>query len=84
LALAGGGTRTSSLNGAKILRQTPSGVQQIPVQLKKVLQAKATDMPMLRGDVLFVPGSAAKSVAFRSAEAAMSMTTALAVIAVHP
>src|SRR5258706_12212494 len=62
LALAGGSTRTSSLNGAKILRQTPSGVQQIPVQLKKVLQAKATDMPMVRGDVLFVPGSAAKSV----------------------
>ncbi len=84
LALAGGGTRTSSLNSAKILRQTPNGVQQIPVRLKKVLQAKATDMPMVKGDVLFVPGSAAKSVAFRSAEAAMSMTTALAVIAVHP
>ncbi len=84
LALAGGGTRTSSLNSSKILRQTPTGVQQIPVQLKKVLQAKATDIPMLKGDVLWVPGSAAKTVAFRTAEAAMSMTTALAVIAVHP
>ncbi len=84
LALAGGGTRTASLNNSKILRQTPNGVQQIPVQLKKVLQAKATDMPMIKGDVLFVPSSAAKSVGYRSAEAAMSMTTALAVIAVHP
>jgi len=33
------------------------------------LQAKATDMAMIKGDVLFVPGSAAKSVAFRGAEA---------------
>ncbi|HUM04684.1 MAG TPA: polysaccharide biosynthesis/export family protein [Terriglobales bacterium] len=84
LALAGGGTRTASLNNAKILRQTPSGLQQIPVPLKKVLQAKAADVAMLKGDVLFVPSSTTKSVAFRSAEAAMSMTTALAVIAVHP
>jgi polysaccharide export outer membrane protein len=84
LALAGGGTRTASLNSAKILRQTPNGVQQIPVHLKKVLQAKATDMAMIKGDVLFVPGSATKSVAFRGAEAALSMTTALSVLAIHP
>lgn len=84
LALAGGGTRTASLNGAKILRQTPNGVQEIPVHLKKVLQAKAADMPMVKGDVLFVPGSATKSFAYRSAEAAFSMTTALGIIAVRP
>ncbi len=34
LALAGGGTRTSALNKTKILRQTPNGVQEIPVNLK--------------------------------------------------
>jgi polysaccharide export outer membrane protein len=84
LALAGGGSRTASLNNAKILRQTPTGVQEIPVHLKKVLQAKAADVPLIKGDVLFVPGSAAKSVAYRGAETALSMTTALAVIAVHP
>jgi polysaccharide export outer membrane protein len=83
LALAGGGTRTASLNGAKILRQTPNGVQEIPVRLKKVLQAKAADMPLVKGDVLFVPGSAGKALAYRSAEAAFSMTTALAVIAIR-
>lgn len=83
LALAGGGNRTASLNNAKILRQTANGVQQIPVPLKKVLQAKSADMAMIKGDVLFIPGSAAKSVAFRSAEAAMSMTTALAVVAIR-
>lgn len=84
LALAGGGTRTASLNGSKILRQTPNGVQEISVKLKKVLQAKATDIPMVKGDILFVPGSAAKALAYRGAEAAVSMTTALSVVAVRP
>lgn len=84
LALAGGSTRTASLNGSKILRQTPSGVQEISVPLKKVLQAKVSDVPMLRGDILFVPGSAAKAIAYRGAEAAISMTTALSVVAVRP
>src|SRR5208282_1298767 len=48
LALAGGNTRTSALSKTKILRQTPNGVQEIPVNLKKVLYAKAPDLPMVR------------------------------------
>ena len=84
LALAGGANRTASLNGAKLLRQTSNGVQEIPVQLKKILRAKAPDAPLQRGDILFVPGSAAKAFAYRGAEAAISMTTALAVVAYRP
>ncbi|MGD0792920.1 MAG: polysaccharide biosynthesis/export family protein [Terriglobales bacterium] len=84
LALAGGGTRTSALNKTKILRQTPNGIQEIPVNLKKVLYAKAPDMALVKGDILFIPGSAAKAAAYRTADAAMSMSTALAVVAVHP
>ena len=84
LALAGGSTRTSSLNKTRILRQTPTGVQEIPVALKKVLYAKAPDVPLIKGDVLFVPGSASKAAAYSTAQAALSMSTALAVVAVHP
>jgi polysaccharide export outer membrane protein len=84
LALAGGGTRTSALSKTRILRQTPTGVQEIPVNLKKVLYAKAPDMALVKGDVLFIPGSAGKAAAYRTADAAMSMSTALAVVAVHP
>jgi polysaccharide biosynthesis/export protein len=84
LALAGGQTRTASLNGTKILRQTSNGIQEIPVRLKKVMQAKAPDVPLIKGDVLFIPGSAAKTLAYRGADTVMSMTSALAVIAVHP
>jgi polysaccharide biosynthesis/export protein len=83
LALAGGSTRTSALNKTRILRQTPNGVQEIPINLRKVLYAKAPDMPLLKGDVLFIPGSAAKAAAYRTADAAMSMSTALAVVAIH-
>jgi polysaccharide export outer membrane protein len=84
LALAGGNTRTSALSKTKILRQTPTGIQEIPVNLKKILYAKAPDMAMVRGDVLFIPGSAAKTAAYRTAEAAISVSSTLAVVAVHP
>lgn len=84
LSLAGGGTRTSSLNGSKILRESANGTQEIPVHLKKILHAKSPDIALVKGDILFVPGSAAKSVGYRSAEAAASLTTALTLVAIHP
>jgi len=84
LALAGGSTRTSALTKTRILRQTPNGVQEIPINLKKVLYAKAPDLPLVKGDILFIPGSGAKAAAYRTADAAMSVSTALAVVAVHP
>jgi polysaccharide export outer membrane protein len=84
LALAGGSTRTSALNKTRILRQTPNGVQEIPVNLKKVLYAKAPDVALVKGDILFIPGSAAKAAVYRTTDAAVSMSAALAVVAVHP
>ena len=84
LALAGGSTRTAALSKTKILRQTPNGIQEVPVNLKKILYAKAPDIALVKGDVLFIPGSSAKAAAYRSGEAAMSLSTALAVIAIHP
>jgi polysaccharide export outer membrane protein len=84
LALAGGSTRTSSLNKTRILRQTPNGIQEIPVPLKKILYAKSPDIPLIKGDVLFIPGSAAKAAAYRTADAAVSLSAAIGVVAVHP
>jgi len=83
LALAGGSTKTSALSKTRILRQTPSGTQEIPVNLKKMLYAKAPDVPLTKGDILFVPGSAAKGAAYKSTDVALAVSTALAVIAVH-
>ena len=83
LALAGGSTHTSALNKSRILRQTANGVQEIPVDLKKVLYAKAPDMAMERGDILFVPGSAFKTAMYKTADAAVALSTTLAIIAVQ-
>jgi polysaccharide biosynthesis/export protein len=83
LALAGGNTRTSSLGKTRIIRQGPNGVQEIPVDLKKMLYSKAPDVAMVRGDILFIPGSAAKAAGYRTADVAVSMTTALAIVALH-
>jgi polysaccharide export outer membrane protein len=83
LALAGGSTRTSNLNKTKIIRQTPNGAQEIPVPLKKILYAKAPDVALIKGDVLFVPGNSAKAAAYRTGEVAVAVSTALAVVAVH-
>ncbi len=83
LALAGGNTRTSALSNSRILRQSPTGVQEIHVNLKKMLYAKTPDIALVTGDVLFIPGSATKVAAYRSADAAISMSAALAVVAIH-
>jgi len=39
---------------------------------------------LVKGDVLFVPGSSAKAAGYRTADAAMSLTTAVGILAVHP
>jgi polysaccharide biosynthesis/export protein len=82
LALAGGQTNTSALSKARILRESPNGVQEIPVDLKKVLHAKAPDMAMVKGDILFIPGSALKTAAYRGTDVAVSLATTVGVVAV--
>src|SRR5262249_33885096 len=54
IALAGGTNRTAKLNGAKIIRKGPEGMTETPLELKKMLAAKAPDLPMQGEDVLFV------------------------------
>jgi polysaccharide export outer membrane protein len=43
VALAAGTNKTAKLNGAKIIRHTPKGLVERPIQLKKILRAKAQD-----------------------------------------
>jgi polysaccharide export outer membrane protein len=54
------------------------------VQLKKMLEAKTPDIALQADDILFVPISGARVAAARSAEAAISMATALSIYSVHP
>ena len=83
VALAGGTTRTAKMSGAKILRKGPGGgMTETPVQLKKILQAKAADLQMQPDDILVVPSSTGKVIAGATLQAALQAATLLSVSAV--
>ena len=83
VALAGGTTRTAKLSGAKILRKGPGGgMTETPVELKKILQAKAPDLQMQADDILVVPSSTGKVIAGATLQAALQAATLLSVAAV--
>ena len=75
MALAGGTTRTSKPNGAKIIHKGPSGMTETHVELKKILQAKAPDVTMSPDDILFVPSSAFKTSIQDNASLALQVTS---------
>jgi len=79
IALAQGTNPNASLNGARLIRKTPEGPQDVPLELKKMLAAKASDIPLRSDDIVFVPGSAGKSAAKRGAEAILQMVTGVAI-----
>jgi polysaccharide biosynthesis/export protein len=74
LALAEDTKRTAKLESAVILRKDESGAtKEIPVDLKKILQRKAPDVPVMANDIVFIPESMGKRAAARSGEAAMQV-----------
>jgi polysaccharide export outer membrane protein len=84
IALAGGTNTTAKLNAARIIRKGPAGLTETPVPLKKLLEAKADDIPMQADDILFVPTSAKKLFAGRTVEAALQLATSASLIAIRP
>jgi polysaccharide export outer membrane protein len=82
IALAGGTTRTANLGGARIIRRGSGGISETPVELKKILRAKAPDLTMQADDILFVPTSATKALTGRAMEAAMQAATAVSIVAI--
>jgi polysaccharide biosynthesis/export protein len=83
IALAGGTTRIAKLSGTRILRKGPAGISETPVELKKILEAKAPDLAMQADDILFIPTSAAKAAAGRTMDAVIQTASALSIVAVH-
>ena len=82
IALAGGTTRTANLGGARIIHRGSDGLSETPVELKKILRAKAPDVKMQADDILFVPTSTGKVIAGRAMEAAMQAATAASIVAI--
>ena len=83
VALAGGTTRFAKMNDVRIIRKGPNGMTETPVELKKILQAKAADIPLKADDILFVPSSLKKAVMARSVEAAIQAASAASILAIN-
>jgi polysaccharide export outer membrane protein len=81
IAMAGGTTRTANLGGARIIRRGTGGPSETPVELKKILQAKAPDITMQADDILFVPTSTAKVFAGRAVDVAVQAAAAASIVA---
>jgi polysaccharide export outer membrane protein len=83
IAMAQGTNPTAALGSAKLIRKTEQGnPQEIPIALNKIMAAKAPDLSLEADDIIFVPNSAAKTVARRSLDAILQTASGLAVY--HP
>src|SRR6202790_1269565 len=82
LSLAGGTTGSAKAKEAVILRKNPeSGKRdEVPVDLKKVMQLKTEDVMLLPSDILFVPDSSGKKALRKAGDVALSLTTGLALV----
>jgi len=84
IALAGGTNKTAKLSGVKLIHRGSGGITETTIQLKKILQAKASDQPLQAEDILFVPSSAAKVAMGQTLGAALQAATAVSIVAAHP
>jgi len=82
LSLAGGTTTTAKERQAVILRKNlETGKRdEVPVDLKKVMQLKTEDVMLQPSDILFVPDSSGKKALHRAGDVAISLTTGIALI----
>jgi polysaccharide export outer membrane protein len=81
LALAGGVTSTAKSDKAVILRNDPvtGAKQEVPVDLKKVLNLKGPDVALLPNDILFIPDSASKRAWHTTGSALLSLGSGVAI-----
>jgi polysaccharide export outer membrane protein len=79
IAMAHGTNPTASLKSTKLIRKASTNPQEVPIPLDTILSAKSPDLELQPDDIVFVPNSAAKTVATRSLEAIVQTATGLAI-----
>jgi polysaccharide biosynthesis/export protein len=79
LAMAAGPTRTAVLNGTKMIRHTTEGLKDIPLPLKKILEAKIPDIELQPDDIIWVPNSKTKGIANAIPSTAINLLLNLAI-----
>lgn len=79
LALAGGLNHTAKSDRCVIIRRDSLGQQhEVTVDLKKVVNRQAEDLPLQPSDILYVPDSAAKEALLRAAEFGVALGSGVA------
>jgi polysaccharide biosynthesis/export protein len=71
VSLTGGVLRTAAPAKARILRRVPGEEKrsEVTINLQRIIQGKADDLPLAAGDILFVPDSSSKRMTTRAVEA---------------
>jgi len=86
LAMAEDAKRTAKLSHSVLIRKKGNSgeVEQIPLDLKKIVAQQQADIVVRPNDVLFVPESTAKRAFTRGLEAAVQIATATAIYGAIP
>ena len=81
VSLAEGFAPLAAPSNARILRSVPGSPNraEIPINLKQLMAGKAPDVALQADDILFVPTSASKTIAKRTLDAAVQITTGLVI-----
>jgi polysaccharide export outer membrane protein len=78
IALAGGWAPNAKLGSSRILRADGGAErEQIPADIKKIMENKAPDLQLRPDDILYVPNSISKVISARGLEAAIGIGTGL-------
>jgi polysaccharide biosynthesis/export protein len=79
LALAGGYTNIAKTDHAVVIRKDSQGQQhQVPLDLKKIQNSQAEDLPLQPSDILYVPQSGTKQAIIRTIEFGLALGSAVA------
>jgi polysaccharide export outer membrane protein len=81
VSLAEGLDNVAKTSGARILRQSSPGAQrtEVAINVQKILDGRAQDVPLQANDILFIPNSLAKSASMRLLNAALQAGTGMAI-----
>ena len=80
IALAGGWNKTAALSGARVLRADGGPErEQIPANVKKIMENKAPDLQLRPDDILYIPNSLSKVFSTRGVEEGLGVGTGLLV-----
>ena len=79
VALAGGLTRVAKGSESRLIRRSPTGREELTVNLQKVLYGGGPDMLLTDGDIVFVPTSNVKLYGQQAISAAIGTATSYAI-----